>query len=243
MNMNCMTAYHITGTPMDPFANPLPKQLPILSQKNTLINDNIENKHFDEFTGNKTTSNFPEVEIITDSILNSEKISEIDKNIYKEYAPYEFMYTYRYKIFEAVKNETIDFDELERLFLYCEARLPLEDYFLEFKDQFSGLSLLISILIEVPDYFNENWSEIKEIIIEMWFTFTSGIRVKQKDRFYNKNESSWDLEFKNALSKLNDKIDKFDTKLLNAKLDFPEMELSDSEKKILSTLFKDYMGD
>ena len=143
-----------------------------------------------------------------------------------------------------LRNDEIDFDNLERLFLYCEARLPHEEYFLEFCDQYCGLSLIISMLTEVPDCFKENWSSVKEMIIETWITFTSGIRVKQKDDYYKENESEWDFEFKNKLSKLNKKIKELDLKILNDEIDFPKVELSRPEKKILKKIFEDYMmGD
>lgn len=207
-----------------------------LSKNNILSNGNMANSYFKTFKGNSISNNYPEVNLILNGILNKD-ICEIDKEIYKDYAPYKFMYPYRFKIFECAKNnETVDFPDRENLvnlFIKCESKLPFDGYFFEFSNVFSKIVKSL-ILLEKSPNFNEFWPDLRKILQEAWLTFTDGLRVMYKDNFYNSLEKEWDLEYQTKLSNLKGMVKNFEEKIMHSDLNYTLSEYDEIEKKFLN---------
>lgn len=186
---------------------------------------------------------YPEIEDITATILdkNDYFINQIDKDIYKEFAPYEFMYPYKYGIYNIAKaSDSADFnvEEYIKKIYRCVAKLPNEEYFYEFNIQFSKLSTNFD-LINDSGNFQKNWNSMRIPIMEIWKTFVKGLRVKYKDDYYNYLEKTWNKEYKTCLNNLNKVIDQ-----TTQYIDFnnlPKYEYTKSVKKITESTLGVYL--
>ena len=192
--------------------------------------------------------NFPlgtladDVDEAVDSILNNYNIKEIEKVIYREFAPYDFMYDYRYKIFELARNETsaqnIDKKELYELMRECLVNLPSGDYFNKFSLVFTRTMSIIRLLRNKPQ-FDDFWGDIRCILQEIWFTFTCGLRVCQRDDYY-KSCDAWDLEFKDKLKILRENVFTFYFNVIDSDIEVEYSPFTDFEKKLIEGTYGQY---
>ncbi|MDR1721949.1 MAG: hypothetical protein LBR24_02740 [Methanobrevibacter sp.] len=132
----------------------------------------------------------------------------------------------------------MDVDKLLETFLNCEGKLPYEEYFYDFSDLFSWLSIKID-LINDDGTFNRYWSDLRSPIKQLWITFAKGLRVVKKDDFYNGNTKIWDLEFKESLKSLKFKV----INSVNTDNIFPREEdvYDELDKKILDATIGSYL--
>lgn len=189
-------------------------------------------------------SEFPEIEDISFDLMSDRDFfyNHLDKEIYKQYAPFEFMYTYKYEIYDAAKkSDEINFDIggfIEKFYV-CESKLPISQYFNEFKVNFSNLTSNLD-LIATAGNFKKYWDELRLPIIFSWETFADGIRVLFRDEFYVSQVESWQLEYEEKLDRLSYLIGKTDF-LINPN-DYPQESYTDDQKKLMQLTYDNYMG-
>lgn len=189
-------------------------------------------------------SQYPEIKDVSINVIEDKNFfyNHLDKEIYNMHAPYRFMYSYKYGIYDVAKSAdsvNFDVDDFLAKFSGCETKLPLPEYFNEFKSNYSNLSSNL-ILINIAGNFKEYWNELKGPIILIWETFAKGVRVKFRDGFYANQVTQWDFDFKQGLKDLKNSIDKTEF-LINSK-DYPIKECTSEQKKLLKLSFDNYMG-
>ena len=165
----------------------------------------LNDKSYNRFNvENNIVSSYSEIEVFTNQIL-SESFHDLDKVIYKEYAPYSCMYSFKYEIFNKANtirsSNYFDVDNYIDIFYDCESQLPCESYFNEFNDLFSKFSTNLDIIND-ENNFNNFWNFLRDPIIELWKTFARGLRVNFKDDFYNYKVNLWDMKYKNSIAEL-----------------------------------------
>ena len=186
---------------------------------------------------------YPEICEISENILKKRDyfVNKIDREIYKEYAPYKFMYIYKYEIFDVAKKcEIVDFDVEEYIYkIYvCEGNLPNDEYFFDFNTNIAKLSIYLE-LIRKAENFEKYWEFLKNPITLTWNTFAKGVRIYFKDDYYNNNVKLWDREFKNSLNQLSALIKK--TKTYINFDDYPKNNYTPKEVKILNSTIGSYL--
>ncbi|MBQ9024964.1 MAG: hypothetical protein IJ104_01080, partial [Methanobrevibacter sp.] len=206
---------------------------------NSLILSDEYYKMFD--IENNIISGYSEIESFINQILSNESFHDLDKYIYKEYAPYSFMYSFKYQIFNTANtirsSNYFDVDKYIDIFYDCESQLPCESYFNEYNDLFSKLSTNLD-LINDENNFNNYWNFLRDPIVELWKTFARGLRVNFKDDFYNYKVSSWDRKYKSSINELKILINETD-KLINFMNS--AKEYSPSQKKLLNATISAYL--
>ena len=205
-----------------------------------LYDDNI----FRNYNPNDSLiSQFGEIDDISCNIIDDEDFfyNHLDKEIYRQYAPYGFMYSYKYEIYDVAKSgDVVDFDvdNFIDLMYHCEGNLPADGYFNEFNSLYANLSLNLD-LIYAADNFNRYWNVLQKPIISIWETFAKGVRVKIKDNFYADNVKLWDIEFKESLNDLSNLINQ-----TKACIDFDDYEDEDytpEDIKLLNATLGSYL--
>jgi len=202
----------------------------------------LNDKSYNEFdVENNIVSSYSEIEVFTNQILSSESFYDLDKVIYKEYAPYSCMYSFKYEIFNKANtirsSNYFDVDNYIDIFYDCESQLPCESYFNEFNDLFSKFSTNLDIIND-ENNFNNFWNFLRDPIIELWKTFARGLRVNFKDDFYNYKVNLWDMKYKNSIAQLEILINETD-KLIN--FDESNKGYSPSQKKLLNATISAYL--
>lgn len=193
---------------------------------------------------NSLISRYPAIENLSYEIMDDKNFfyNHLDKEIYREYAPYNFMYLYKYEIYDVAKSvEVVNFDVdkyMDKLYR-CEAKLPIPEYFNEFKSYYSNFTSKLG-LINLAGNFNKYWDELREPIILIWESFAKGIRVKFQDEYYNSQIDQWESDFKDSLNELSLSINKMEF-LINSK-DYSPKEYSDKQKRLAKLTFDNYMG-
>lgn len=193
----------------------------------------------------KILNKYQEIEDINCQILDNKEyfLNEIDKDIYREYAPYSFMYLYKYKIYDIAKTiEKVDFDakNLIRVLAKCEGRLPIEEYFFDFNDVYSDLFTNLELIRKVGN-FEKYWNIIRNPLILTWKTFAKGVRIYHKDDYYNNNVDLWKIEYQNSLNELSEIVKK--TRALINFDDYPKNSYTKEQKKLLNSTIGAYLRD
>lgn len=189
------------------------------------------------------TIEYPEIEPLLYELMKNQNylLNEIDKDIYKKYAPYRFMYDYKYKIYEHAENKNeVDFD-IEKyidIFTSCCGNLPINKYFNDFNTEFTRLLTYLD-LIFIAGNFEKYWEFLQKSIMKIWETFVKGVRIYFKDTYYNDREKIWDKEFKNDLKELTLLIKK--TKKYINYDDYPKNNYTPEQIKILNTTIGSYL--
>lgn len=106
---------------------------------------------------NSLISDFPKIEDITDNLLKDKDsfYNHLDKEIYRQYAPYKFMYTYKYEIYEIAKNaDIVNFDAEEYIdnMLHCEGNLPEDILFNNFNSLYSRLTINLDLIYDAGNF-------------------------------------------------------------------------------------------
>lgn len=211
-----------------------------------LIGDSIlyEDNIFRNYNRNDSLiSQFREIEDISCNIMSDDDFfyNHLDKEIYRQYAPYGFMYSYKYEIYDVAKGVvTVDFDvdNFIDIMYHCEGNLPVDSYFNEFNSLYANLSLNLD-LIYAAGNFNRYWYFLQKPIISIWETFAKGVRVKIKDNFYDDNVKLWDIEFKNSLNDLSKLIN--ETKTFIDFNDYGDEDYTSEDIKLLNATIGSYL--
>lgn len=186
---------------------------------------------------------YPEIEDISDNILEKRDyfVNEIDRDIYRQYAPYKFMYLYKYKIYNVAKaSNQVDFDTKEfiRTITYCEGNLPIDERFFEFNNAFGRLSTDIDLIIRAGN-FEKYWDLLKPPITLTWKTFAKLVRIYHRDEFYVNNFKIWNKEYKTSLGELWQSLKK--TRSYINFDDYPKNNYTQEEVKMLDSTIGSYL--
>ena len=186
---------------------------------------------------------FPEVGRISDELMSDKEFfyNVLDKEIYKQYAPYDCMYSYKYEIYDVVKRlNHVDFDveDFLRKMTHCEGRLPFNEYFNLLCLLYSELTIYLDLINDVGN-FEKNWDFLRKPIICIWKTFAKGFRVKFHDDFYSNNVKIWDGEYRDSLADLSYLVKQ--TKNFIDFEEYPYKEYTPEEIKMLNVTIGGYL--
>lgn len=213
-----------------------------------IINGSFIYKHdvFDDYNvNNSSMSQYLEIQDILQEIIvdNDFFYNQLDKEIYKDYAPYKFMYSYKYEIYDvAMCSDVVNFDIdafIDTMY-HCEGNLPCDIYFNEFNSLYSNLSLNMDLIFKANN-FEKYWNFIQKPITGMWETFAKGVRVNFKDKFYENHVDLWNKEFNRSLFELSSLIN--ETKNL---IDFGEYfdeDYAAEEVKMINNTLDSYLAE
>lgn len=184
----------------------------------------------------------------------------IVEDIYREYAPYSFMVTFRFDFITSFKSyiekklsEQSDtgttIDKLEYILYNCESELLLDPLFRSFNTSFSSFVTNANIVF---DYIRENdnifllyelLADIAEII---WDTFSQGVRILDKchDKYYNTRLVYWKKEYNKSLHHFYRSLYEFNSIVLrDAKMDVSCVILEEKLKKLLPSIIDVYFKE
>ena len=203
----------------------------------------LKDKYMKEFNNKEFISKYHEIEDIAYNILKDRTsfYSSLEKDIYKDYAPLSIMYSFKFDIYDIANNyRTIDSfnsDEYVKTVCMCEGKLPNDNYYDKFNDLFSDFITNLDLINEEHNLHN-CWLNLRFTIIELWKTFTDGVRVQFHDEAYDEFDEIWDLKFQNSLKELSVLINKTE-RFIN--IDFGNIPYSDSEKTIINSTIGSYL--
>ena len=210
---------------------------------NTTNNTSFELKELYQNFENNMLLNFPEIDLITKKIIKDREAfyNDLIPSIYKNYAPYPIMYPFRYNIFKIADDYSVlqdfDVDNYINEFYKCEVQLPDDNFFTDFSDIYSQLSTNLDMINDNNNLLRY-WSFLRNVIIQLWKTFTSGVRVKYKDDYYNIKEHEWCSEFNKRVDNLSlivDQTEKYIT--VNSSYN----SYTHSQKNILNSTIGSYL--
>ena len=203
----------------------------------------LKDSYLDEFKNTEILLNYPEIEDITYNILDDKKYfyTALEKDVYKNYAPFDIMYPFKFEIFDTAFNcrvlSQINCDDYVKALFVCEAKLPSDSYYNHYCVLFSELLTNID-LINDENNLENYWNVFRFPIQEMWKTFTKGVRVQFKDEIYEPYEKIWDLKFKNSLEELSIMVNKTN-KFIN--FDLQDINYTSSQTKMIKTTIGSYL--
>lgn len=202
-----------------------------------LLKDNFLNNYC------SLKSRFCEVEDKLNIILHNKDFfyNELDKDIYRNHAPYGFMLQYKYEIYDVAKNEnSVNFDicELIGILYHCEGNLPVDSYFNEFNSLYSILSINLDLIFSAGN-FEKYWDFLRKPIMAIWETFAKGVRVKFRDDFYEIKLDEWYDKFNKSLIELSKLVNQ--TEALIDYGDYDNEDYTPEEIKMLNTTIGSYL--
>ena len=127
------------------------------SSKTVFLNDESLNKFSHSF---KLINNYPSIKEISQEILKDKNdfLNRFDETIYVDYAPFSFMYTFKYKLFEQSGNGDFiysgDYDSYFDSFHVCLSNLPYDDLLNPFSILFSRLFSRLELINDENQFFN-----------------------------------------------------------------------------------------
>ena len=199
-----------------------------------------------EFSNVDFISQFPEIEPITNKLLkNCQFYKNIKKDIYKNHAPFDIMYPFKFNVFDIAHDsrsaEQFDNDKFIKNMFRCEAKLSCDSYFEEYNIIFSKFVTNLDLIYE-ENYFETCWTFLRDPIKKLWITFTKGVRVENNDDYYNYKEKSWNREYLNSLNELSITVD--ETKnLVDLDNKLSKIEYTPCETKMVNATIGGYLRE
>ena len=203
----------------------------------------LKDTYLKEFENNELISNYPEITTITQNILNDRDAfyTTLEKDIYKEYAPFDIMYPFKFDIYDIAdkmrSTNSFDTDSYVKTLFKCEAKLPCDEYYNKYSDIFSKFLTNIDLINE-ENNIESSWKALRFPIQELWKTFTKGVRVQHKDDAYKSDEIIWDLKFKNSLNELTITINKTNEYIHN---NYKDNFYTPSQKRMINATIGNYL--
>ena len=194
----------------------------------------------------KVINSFPEIEDSAMKIISKGDYvySSLTEDIYKNFAPLDMMYTFRYKIFHPTENDVFSMDGEQYIneFRFCQYKFSEIPFFQDFSLIFSKFSMQLAFLNE-SNVISTQWDVIRNPIRNLWFTFAEGLRCQNHDLFYDNRLNNWKILFNKSLSNLKIIVDNFVNET-EKYVDFTDSnELDEKGKKFLSALISGYWED
>ena len=232
-----------------PFSEVVKKSYRHLKAYCTHVKDDkiaIKPEHIPNYQKNKITNKFSEIEAINYTIIYKRNYiySNLAEDIYKDYAPCKFIYPYKYKVFNLSESEklAIDGEEFLKLVKHCDSLLPWDDFELKY-------DIIFSNFVSAIDFFNDNdlianyWSDIKQALRNLWFTYAKGMRIQKHDFYYDDKKQLWNRIYLQSLDKTGDTVQTLlDNSLNTVDFNYPP-EYTPRQKKFLNTLAEAYLRD
>ncbi|MDR3223139.1 MAG: hypothetical protein LBT66_05345 [Methanobrevibacter sp.] len=200
----------------------------------------------DENNFNIIKEYLPDLDKIITNLLEDKNYfyNQLHKDIYKKYAPFKCMYTFKFELFDTAEKcrEIKNKNWLINTFYECESQLPFDSYFNEYSDIFSIFITKLSLINEENNLSN-NWSILREPIKRLWYTFAKGLRVQCKDSFYDNMGKQWDLEFNENIKILRSCIDNAEEEIKNniAPTKRTSHIYTSAEKRLLNATIGNYL--
>lgn len=226
------------------------------TQINQLNSDYIKTNEYNLFYLNKSIENEDifkiidnEVIDIIDNLLKPKNFYNIDKIVYEEDAPYEFMPLYKLKFIKeldkyvkSVKSDETNLNLLDDIIednYELKVTLPLKSLFKDFNDLFLIFSTDLNRVLE---NYSTNLSYLETTLnntIRVWTTFAYGIRIDHHDKYYDNKIKTWERMFNKDLNRLRTIVNRFDN---STRIEYPvdELEFSNTSKRILSATVGNY---
>lgn len=204
----------------------------------------LKDECLNEFNDVDFISKYPEIEPITKDLLkNSQKFyKNIKKDIYRDYAPFDIMYPFKFNVFDIAHNsrsaEQFDNEEFIKNMFRCEAKLPCDSYYTEYNNIFSKFITNLDYIYEENNFYL-CWNFLRDPIKELWKTFAKGVRVENKDDYYNYKEPSWNRDYLGSLKELSITID--ETKNLVHLDELPKTDYTPAERKMVNATIGGYL--
>ena len=161
----------------------------VTKQFNELKNNNCDYYSLNEFSNNfKLINEYPSIKEISQEILKDKNdfLNRFDETIYVDYAPFSFMYTFKYKLFEQSGNGDFiysgDYDSYLDSFHVCLSNLPYDDLLNPFSILFSRLFSRLELINDENQFFN-CWGYISNSIQQSWITFARWVSIYKHDNF------------------------------------------------------------
>lgn len=228
-----------------PFSETLRQSFNSLKRFLKPVNDYflLDNNQFDD-SELGIVNEYGEIEDATWNLISKGDYvySSLSKDIYKNLAPLDVLYTFKYDIFEPTYCESFigDGDEYVQLFRDCQNQLFSLNDFNEFNLIFNNFIIQLDFLNE-DDLICEKWNIIKQPIRNIWFAFSQGLRCFNHDSYYDDDFDDWSSIFKKSLSKLDIEIEHF-VKSSDEWIDFSKYdEPTDEDKKFVNPLIDIYL--
>lgn len=190
-----------------------------------------------------------DIRSIVSKLMVNKIFFNIEKIVYQEFSPYEFMPLYKFNFLEtinqysdSIKDGDEDPDlinEAVEICYDCETKLPFDKYFIEYEDLFSNFLTSLDRLNreEKSSIYHK---ELKNEAELTWKTFGYGVGVKHHHPHYESKLSAWDRRYKDQLKNLNSEIKSF-SRLVRQNLKPKEIKFSDTSKRILSSTVGTYL--
>ena len=204
----------------------------------------LKDEYLNEFNDVDFISKYPEIEPITKNLLrNCHKFyKNIKRDIYKDYAPFDIMYTFKFNVFDIAHNlksaEQFDNDKFIKNMFSCEAKLPCDSFFVEYNNLFSKFITNLDYIYD-EDNFCTYWNFLRNPIKELWKTFVKGVRVENKDDYYNYKLPSWNRDYLSNLKELSITIS--ETKNLVHLDRLPKTDYTPAESKMINATIGGYL--
>ena len=207
-----------------PFSNVVAKQFNILKDNNctsyssntVFINNDSLNKFLHE---PNLVNDYPKIKQISQRIFEDKNdfLNKFDEDIYIDYAPFSFMHTFKYDLFEPSRNDDFiysgEYDNFLDNIYDCLSNLPYDNLLNDFSILFSRLFSRLELINDENQFFN-CWSYIAISIQQSWQTFARWVSIYDHDNFYNEDISKWKTNlnkrvklFNKAVNYLEDKTD------------------------------------
>ncbi len=147
---------------------------------------------------------YPEVdEVFVDLISNKDRFYNLDQEVYQKYAPYSFMYPYKFEIYNPLDNDSDhngNIDTLISKFYECESKLPYDGFFDRYEEIYSNFIGIVDKL-HSKDLIEENFGSFKSASLDLWNTFAPGLGYKNHDDHYNYKKKVWAQRFEVEMNK------------------------------------------
>lgn len=191
------------------------------SLKTVFLNDESLNEFSHTF---KLINEYPSIKEISQEILKDKNdfLNRFDETIYIDYAPFPFMYTFKYKLFEQSRNGDFiysgDYDSYLDSFHVCLSNLPYNDLLNDFSVLFSRLFSRLELINDENQFFN-CWGYIANSIQQSWITFARWVSIFAHDEFYKDDILNWKQDLDKRIKTFNKSVnyleDKTDHVLIN----------------------------
>lgn len=147
---------------------------------------------------------YPEVkEVFVDLIHNKDRFYKLDQEVYQDYAPYPFMYPYKFEIYNQLNNNSTNnviADKLISKYYECESKLPFDGFFNGYEEIYSNFVGIIDKL-HTKDLFEENFGSISSKSMDLWNIFAPGLGYKNHDDHYKYKKKFWAQKFRVEINK------------------------------------------
>jgi len=174
----------------------------LYSSKTVFLNDNS----FEKFSDNTyLIKKYPEIIDISQKIFEDRNnfLNKLDEDIYIDYAPFSFMHTFKYNLFEPFRNEDLnpeDYDYYLDSFYECLSNLPYDNRLNDFSILFSRLFSRLELLND-ENQFENCLNYISESIQQSWMTFARWLSIYKHDTFYKNELPKWEKDLDQRVKK------------------------------------------